>query len=135
MPKTQSVYLTRVITMKNLIFAFFLLIMCSKSFSNIVAPEYTKELITMCNSSDPVSSEKCSGYIWGVGDTLNTEYVMNDGRTTFKFSIPTYTKLNLVTVVAALKVLVHAYPNKLNQPCVTSVIEAFQLLGVWNYKK
>ncbi len=121
--------------MKKLLATISLAIICSRSFANNVAPEYTKELIAMCNSSDPVESEKCSGYIWGVGDTLNTEKAMNDGRTTFEFNIPIYTKLSVAAVVIALKVIVHTYPNKLDQPCVTSVIEAFQLLGVWKYKK
>lgn len=108
--------------------------MCSESFANNVAPEYTKELIALCNSSDPAKSEKCSGYIWGVGDTLFTESAMNDGHTTFELNLPAYTKLSVTLVLIALKTLVHTYPNKLNQPCVTSVIEAFQLLGVWKYK-
>lgn len=121
--------------MKNIFVIILLTIIYSKSFANNVAPEYTKELIALCNSSDPDETEKCSGYIWGVGDTLSTEYVMNDGHTIFEFNIPAYTELSVVKVVIALKTLVHAYPNTLNQPCVKSVIEAFQLLGVWKYKK
>lgn len=124
----------RVITMKNYIVAILLLIMCSELFANTVAPEYTSELIAMCNSVDPAKTEKCSGYIWGVGDTLVTEHAMNDGRTTFEFNIPKYTTLSVAAVVVALKGLVYAYPDKLKQPCVVSVIEAFQLLGVWKYK-
>jgi hypothetical protein len=104
------------------------------ALANQVSPHHIKELLSLCNSINPEETEKCSGYIWGVGDTLVAEQAMNGKNIQYDINVERYTELNLMTVEIAIKAILNNNKAKLNYPAVTIVIEAYQLLGVWKYK-